>query len=125
LAGFSTVEPWLPIDHTHFQRAVAVEQKDHNSPYSYMREFLAWRKKQLALTQGELVFERSSDPALLFFRREANDERIGCVFNFSARFVCLHHPDLGKLLFSERVVATNKDAEIGPFGFALVELLSG
>ncbi|MBV8588393.1 MAG: alpha-glucosidase [Verrucomicrobia bacterium] len=125
LAGFSTVEPWLPIDHAHFQRAVAVEQKDNNSPYSYTREFLAWRKQQFALTQGELVFEPSSDHALLFFRREANTQRIGCVFNFSDRFVCLHHPNLGKLLFSERVVSTNKEAEIGPFGFALFDLLPG
>jgi hypothetical protein len=86
---------------------------------------LAWRKQQLALTQGELVFEPSSDHALLFFRREASTQRIGCVFNFSDRFVSMHCPDLGKLLFSERAVATNKDAEIGPFGFALVELLPG
>jgi alpha-glucosidase len=125
LAGFSTVEPWLPIDHTHFERAVSVEQKYKNSPYSYTHELLAWRKEQLALTQGELVFEASSDHALLFFRRQANNQRIGCVFNFSDRFVSMHSPDLGKLLFSERVVATNKDAEIGPFGFALIELLPG
>ncbi|WGY73529.1 alpha glucosidase [Burkholderia cepacia] len=79
-AGFSTVEPWLPISDAHLACAVDRQDSDPTSVLAFFRHFLAWRKQQPALIGGEIRFHDSQEPVLAFERR-LGDERRLIVFN--------------------------------------------
>jgi alpha-glucosidase len=79
-AGFSTAEPWLPVDPRH--PALAVDRQDGNpgSMLTLTRRLIAFRKAQPALRLGALRFLDSPEPILAFERR-FGDEVLTCVFN--------------------------------------------
>jgi len=80
--GFSTVEPWLPIDKPQLDRAVDLQTRDGDSVLQFTRRFLGWRGQQPALLRGSL--ELLSLPApLLGFLRAHGEQRLLCVFNLS------------------------------------------
>lgn len=80
--GFSTVEPWLPVDPDHLGRSVATQLADADSVLHFYQQFLAWRKGVPALCQGSIRFQRSPEP-LLALSREEGAERVLAVFNLS------------------------------------------
>nr|WP_320131010.1 alpha-amylase family glycosyl hydrolase [uncultured Holophaga sp.] len=82
-AGFSTVEPWLPIPHAHFPLAVSVQEGDPGSPLLFLRQFLAWRRTLPALRNGAIRFPRLEEP-LLAVERASDDQRLLAVFNLGA-----------------------------------------
>ena len=51
-AGFSTVEPWLPVSADFATRNVAQQAQDSTSMLSLYRRLLWYRKQQPALTGG-------------------------------------------------------------------------
>ena len=79
-AGFSSVEPWLPIDPRHAPRAVDAQEADVDSILHFARRALALRRNQPALRWGELRF-LGEDASLLAFERRSVNERRLCVFN--------------------------------------------
>lgn len=81
-AGFSTVEPWLPVDPRHGEHAVDIQETDADSPLNFTRGFLDFRKKHPALRSGEIVF-RDAPGGLLVFERRSEDRRLLCGFNLS------------------------------------------
>jgi alpha-glucosidase len=76
-AGFSTTEPWLPIDPRH--AALAADQQGEGSVLQITKAFLAWRKDQPALRGGTIEFLDTEEPILAF--RRGGD--LLCAFNFS------------------------------------------
>jgi alpha-glucosidase len=81
-AGFSTGKPWLPIPEEHRSRAADVQGDESNSVLSRYRAVLALRKRHASLSRGSITFIDGQDDVLAFFR-EANAERLICVFNFA------------------------------------------
>jgi alpha-glucosidase len=81
-AGFSTGKPWLPIPEEHRTRAADVQWGEPNSVLSRYRAVLALRKRHASLARGSIVFIDGQEDVLAFFR-EANAERLICVFNFA------------------------------------------
>lgn len=79
-AGFSTVEPWLPVDPRHLPLAVDRQEADSASVLGFTRYFLAWRKKRSALVTGEIVFLPTAEP-ILAFTRGNKTEKLLCAFN--------------------------------------------
>ncbi|MEL7368194.1 MAG: alpha-amylase family glycosyl hydrolase [Myxococcota bacterium] len=53
--GFSTAEPWLPLDDAHRQISVEVQEQDPSSCLHAIRALIAWRQQQPALLEGELT----------------------------------------------------------------------
>ena len=78
-AGFSSVEPWLPVDPRHPPLAVDRQDADPDSVLTFTRAFLAWRKSHPALIRGTIRF--FDLPPLLAFERTAGPERLLCMFN--------------------------------------------
>ncbi|QCR00057.1 DUF3459 domain-containing protein [Brevundimonas sp. SGAir0440] len=81
-AGFSTVEPWLPVDPRHLALAADAQEADPTSIVHAARRIIALRQAHPALRTGGLEIESAGD--LLVFRRfERADggERLLCVFN--------------------------------------------
>ncbi|MBT8079993.1 MAG: alpha-glucosidase family protein [Gammaproteobacteria bacterium] len=81
-AGFSTAEPWLPIDSTHVPRAVNQQADDPDSVLSFFRRVVQFRKQNPALVTGDLVFLPSPSDTLLFLRTNGK-QRVLCAFNLS------------------------------------------
>lgn len=81
-AGFSTVEPWLPVDPRHLALAVDAQEADSTSILHAARRIIALRQAHPALRTGGLEIESAGD--LLVFRRferAEGGERLLCVFN--------------------------------------------
>jgi len=85
-AGFSNAEPWLPVETDHVPLAVDRQQDDPGSVLTFTRRFLAWRRYQRPLIDGEIRFLDEAEPVLAFERADA-DRRILCVFNLGSEAV--------------------------------------
>ncbi|WP_292066526.1 alpha-glucosidase [Brevundimonas sp. UBA7664] len=79
-AGFSTVEPWLPLDPRHVDLAVDRQEADPHAMLHVTRRLVALRKSHPALVRGEMHM-LESDGDILCFERVSDDERLVCVFN--------------------------------------------
>lgn len=79
-AGFSTAEPWLPVDPAHARLAIDIQESDPASTLAHARHFIAFRKAHPALRLGELDFLDTPEPVLAFRRRYKNEELV-CIFN--------------------------------------------
>lgn len=92
-AGFSQSKPWLPIPQAHADRAVSVQQDDQNSVLNSYRHFVAWRKTQPLLIEGDIKFVDAAEQVLAFERSISGDKML-VLFNLtnqSASFDLSHH----------------------------------
>jgi alpha-glucosidase len=79
-AGFSTVEPWLPIDARHLPLAVDRQQSDPAALLPLTQRLIALRKRHPALARGAIRLIPAPDP-LLVFERSLDGVSLLCVFN--------------------------------------------
>ncbi len=95
-AGFSTVEPWLPVDPRHAALAVDGQDADPGSTLAFTRAFLAWRRAHPALKHGGIRFLDVPEP-LLAFVRDGGGEMLACAFNLGAEPVAAEIAALARL----------------------------
>lgn len=81
-AGFSSVEPWLPVDPAHLPLSVAVEEADAGSMLHWTQKIVALRRSTPALRHGAVAFPRGMGDVLTFDRIEG-DQQIRCIFNLT------------------------------------------
>lgn len=79
-AGFSTIEPWLPVDPRHPPLAVEAQEADPASTLNATRRAIGLRRAHAALRVGRLTPREVVAP-LVVFERVHGDERLLCVFN--------------------------------------------
>ena len=79
-AGFSTVDPWLPLNDDWRVRNVAAQDRDSNSLLSLYRYLLSLRRRHAALARGDLVLMDSAEDVLAF-QRQHDDERLLIALN--------------------------------------------
>jgi len=79
-AGFSSVEPWLPVDPRHPALAAEAQEHDPASTLNATRRAIALRRAHPALRTGRLI-PRGVDASLVAFEREGGGERLLCIFN--------------------------------------------
>jgi len=80
--GFGIGKPWLPLGEAHRALAVDRQADDAASLLNFTRHVIALRNAHPALRHGSMTILEASD-ALLIFDREADGERLRCVFNLS------------------------------------------
>jgi len=95
-SGFSSGEPWLPVDPAHDPLAVDRQEADPASMLTFTRALLSWRKRQMALINGDIRFLDTPEPVLAF-ERAAGEQRMICVFNLSDDPAKLRLPARGAL----------------------------
>jgi len=83
-AGFSSQQPWLPLDERHRALAVDVQEDDSASMLNSYRRFLAWRQEQPLLIDGDIQV-RYHDDDLLVFERRLGEQAWLCLFNLGDR----------------------------------------
>ncbi|MEJ0088076.1 MAG: alpha-glucosidase family protein [Pseudomonadota bacterium] len=82
LAGFSTVEPWLPVPVQHLGLSVVAQECEPTSALHGFRRLLAWRRRHPLLINGNIEFLAASD-SILAFRRYDKADAILVAFNLS------------------------------------------
>lgn len=80
-AGFTTGQPWLPIDGRARMR-VDVQSSDERSMLSLYRRLLALRRREEALSLGEYRTVHADDAVFAYERRHGG-RRLGVALNFS------------------------------------------
>jgi alpha-glucosidase len=122
-AGFSPVEPWLPVPESHGRRAVDLQAADPGSTLSSTRAFLAWRRRQPVLKTGTIRFLRSAGNVLLFVRALDGRRFVGA-FNLGAAPArcCSPAPLGGEAWLAPGSRINGRSVELGPWGYALAGL---
>jgi alpha-glucosidase len=82
-AGFSRVEPWLPLADDYPQVNVAVEQSSANSMLCFFYTLVRLRRAVSALTVGTYKGVNAGPDSILAYLREHEDKRVLVVLNFS------------------------------------------
>jgi alpha-glucosidase len=101
-AGFSDVDPWLPVAENFRSENVDSFHKDQGSLYWLYRRLIDLRRKQVALTEGSYKPLMASGDLLLFYR-ELRDERVLIALNLGPEPITVSFPDerfSGRVLLS-------------------------
>lgn len=85
-AGFTTGQPWLPVDPRHPALSVAEQEKDKASMLAFTRRMIALRAAHPALRLGAVDFVDAAPSIVVFFRRHGA-ETLLCAFNLGADVV--------------------------------------
>ena len=119
-AGFSDVEPWLPIPPDHLAAAVSEQDGEADSVLALAREVVALRRSSAALRSGSF---RPLDlpPPLLGFERVSGPDRLRCLFNLdSAPRDCAELMS-GEVLFAQGAVDRDKGV-MGGLAVCILEM---
>lgn len=81
-AGFSTVDPWLPLNDDWPVRNVTAQDRDASSLLTLYRSLLALRRSHDALAIGDVMLVESAEDVLVYERRYAG-ERLLIALNLS------------------------------------------
>ncbi|MCR9078841.1 MAG: alpha-glucosidase family protein [Hyphomonadaceae bacterium] len=79
-AGFSGVEPWLPVDPEHAKLAVDTQQ-GNDSVLRFTSEALGTRKRFPALLSGAMRFVETGSDSVLVIERALEGETVLALFN--------------------------------------------
>lgn len=91
-AGFSNVEPWLPLERDFAVRNVATQTEDQNSMLNFYRRLVQMRKENKALSVGEFVHVFSDHQMLAFVRYAEGHDAFFVLLNFTHRPCYLRQP---------------------------------
>jgi oligo-1,6-glucosidase/alpha-glucosidase len=83
-AGFSTTEPWLPLNEDWPTRNVAAQEREPGSMLALYRSLLAARRSSRALATGDFALVDADDDVLAYERRHG-DEHLLIVLNLGAQ----------------------------------------
>ncbi len=98
-AGFSDVEPWLPVNETYKERNYAVESNDPRSMLSLYRKLLWVRKQHKSLAVG--AYQSLDAPENVYlFERIHGDEKHLIALNFGSEAVTVSLPADGEIVLS-------------------------
>ncbi len=123
-AGFSTAEPWLPVDARHAALAVDEQEDDPDSVRAHARRMIMLRRTSAALREGSIDFRLAAGPALAFTRTHAA-ERITCVFNLGGKSssVPADLADGDMIALGPEPKRIDNDIVLPPYGAALFRTL--
>ncbi|WP_342974906.1 alpha-glucosidase [Henriciella sp. AS95] len=91
-SGFSTGEPWLPVDPAHDALSVEAQDKDPASSLNVTRSLMALRQSLPVLRLGDMAFLDAPEGVIAFERRWGNHTLL-CVLNCSDSSVQYMPPD--------------------------------
>jgi len=80
--GFSDVEGWLPVAPQHLPLSVASQRNQPTSTLERVKTLIEWRKKQPALTEGDLELVENTGEILCWLR-STGDHRMLVAFNLT------------------------------------------
>jgi alpha-glucosidase len=87
-AGFSSVEPWLPVGPDIEKRNVSAQINDSNSQLNFLKKMIWLRKTLPALLEGDYRSLTDGVPDSCYcYLRETDQQKLAVCLNFSSRRV--------------------------------------
>ena len=83
--GFGSDTPWLPIDPDHLDLNVEAQARDADSILHWTRQMVRLRNQEAALREGSINLLDEDSDQVVAFERQAEGDRLVCVFNLSDR----------------------------------------
>ncbi len=93
-AGFSSANPWLPVDDRHFALAANRQTQNPDSVFACIRDFLRFRKQQPALLHGDLKFLPVRNDNVLACTRATDEQTLVLCFNLDDEERQIHKREL-------------------------------
>ncbi|MEM7302113.1 MAG: alpha-amylase family glycosyl hydrolase [Pseudomonadota bacterium] len=92
--GFSDARPWLPVPQEHLALSVDEQEKTNDALLHAYRQFLGFRKQNIALSKGDIEFLTMDESCLMFVRpsKDADEADLLCVFNLSGDAIDVDPP---------------------------------
>ncbi len=84
-AGFSTVQPWLPVHPDYLHRNVQDQCADPLSMLNFTRALIRLRRKHPALRQGEFILPEEQSRDALVYQRQIPGETLLVALNFKGQ----------------------------------------
>lgn len=82
-AGFSTAEPWLPVNDNRDRLNVMTQLNDKTSPLSLHQQLISLRKQYPALIHGSFERFYVDNGYILSFKRELENQRLYVLVNYA------------------------------------------
>ncbi len=124
-AGFSNVEPWLPVTPDYRTRNVAAQDKDERSMLNLYRRLLWYRKGSAPLYGGSYQAVDTPHADVFAYLREADGERIFVALNFGDEERTVSPPSRGQLVLStalDRAQGVTNEVKLRPYEGVIIEL---
>ena len=122
-AGFSTAEPWLPLNSDWLQRNVAAQGADPNSLLELYRQLLRLRREHPALSVGTFELLESADETLVY-RREHASGKLVVALNLGSETRPCGFPERIRRVLASTLDAGGFSAELRPNEGLILELHS-
>jgi alpha-glucosidase len=120
--GFSTAEPWLPVDPHHLPLSVEQQDGQHDSILAFAREIMALRQARPELKSGELNFLKHMPRGVLAFSRmRLHGDELRCVFNLTDKPRHLEFALSSRIVASQCAQRQGERLTLEPSGFCLYE----
>lgn len=81
-AGFSSADPFLPVDPSYREKNVQRRERDPASLLNWYRSLIRLRKESPALQAGDYRSLDGAPPGVFAYTREAEGEKIAVLLNF-------------------------------------------
>lgn len=105
-AGFSSSNPWLPVNENYTTVNVASQQEDPKSVLNHFKKMVALRKNNLVLVYGQYQIIQEEHPTIYAYSRTLEEQQMKVFLNFSESVSQIHLHDLGQC---EEVLINNYD----------------
>jgi oligo-1,6-glucosidase len=103
-AGFTTGEPWIPVNPDHVEVNVAAQRDDPDSVLAHYRRLIRLRHEEPAVVEGDFTMLLPHDERVYAFTRRLADVELLVLGNFSADVVPARVPDASAWAAAELVV---------------------
>jgi len=103
-AGFTTGEPWIPVNPDHVEVNVAAQRDDPDSVLAHYRRLIRLRHEEPAVVEGDFTMLLPHDERVYAFTRRLADVELLVLGNFSADVVPAPVPDADAWAAAELVV---------------------
>jgi len=98
-AGFTSGNPWLPLNPNYIDVNTEAELADENSVFNHFKKMTALRKESEVLIYGDYALLLPEHPQVYAYTRSLGDEQFLVMLNFSKEKVSVTLEELGN--FSE------------------------
>ncbi len=119
-AGFSKVEPWLPISKNKELINVMRQEQEPTSLLSFYKTLIHLRKKEIALRRGSLRLIIKDNPYILGYERIYESEKILVLLNFSDRE--RRFPPIPNLSLKGKILLSTHRAENTNYELGMIQL---
>jgi oligo-1,6-glucosidase len=127
-AGFTTGQPWLPVNDNHVSVNVEAMDKDSGSILNYFRKMIRLRKSSPVLIYGKYTLLDKDNPNVYAYLRELNGEKILVLLNFSDEESSFRIPDgmkAGEVMISnyeKQTSTSDKEIKLIPWQAIIFKL---